>query len=86
MTEYHTTNIQKEKYNQIQNYAQTETIFANTKNFILHAVAQTMTPQGQQDLGMQALQKLDNSQDIDSKKIREALADVAVEKLEEKES
>jgi len=82
MTDYHTTNIQKEKYNQIQNYAISETIFANTKNFILHAVAQTMTPQGQQDLGMQALRKLDDSQDIDSEKIREALADVAVEKLE----
>jgi len=86
MTEYHTTNIQKQKYNQIQNYAISQTIFANTKNFILHAVAQTMTPQSQQDLGMQALRKLDDSKEIDSKKIREALADVAVEKLEEKES
>jgi len=86
MTEYHTTNIQKEKYDKITDYAISETVFANTKNFILHAVAQTMTPQGQQDLGMQALRKLDNSKDIDSKKIRDALADVAVEKLEEKET
>jgi len=86
MTEYHTTNIQKQKYNRIQNHAISETIFANTKNFILHAVAQNMSPQGQKDLGMQALKKLDDFKDIDSKKIREALADVAVEKLEEKES
>jgi len=86
MTEYHTTNIQKEKYDKITDYAIENTVFANTKNFILHAVAQTMSSQGQQDLGMQAIRKLDNSKDIDSKKIREALADVAIEKLEEKET
>jgi len=86
MTDYHTTNIQKDKYDKITDYAISETVFANTKNFILHCVAKNMPPTGKQDLGMQALRKLDNSQDIDSEKIREALADVAVEKLEEKES
>lgn len=82
MTDYHTTNIQKDKYDQIQDYAISETVFANTKNFILHCVANNMNPTGSQDLSMQALRKLDNSQDIDSQKIREALADVAIEKLE----
>jgi len=82
MTEYHTTNIQKDKYDKIKEYAISETVFANTKNFILHCVAKNMPPTGKQDLGMQALRKLDDSKDIDSEKIREALADVAVEKLE----
>jgi len=86
MTEYHTTNIQKQKYDKITDYAIENTVFANTKNFILHCVAKNMPPTGKQDLGMQALRKLDDSQDIDSKKIRDALADVAIEKLEEKET
>jgi len=86
MTEYHTTNIQKQKYDKITDYATQNTVFANTKNFILHCVAKNMPPTGKKDLGMQALRKLDNKKDIDSKKIREALADVAIEKLEEKET